>query len=52
MKEFNKLIIKKLNQLLKNTNITQAELGDGISISRTTINNWANNRSKIDAVSL
>ena len=52
MKTINTLIISKLNNILKQKNITQKDLGNGIGVSKTTINNWINDRSKIDAVSL
>lgn len=52
MKTLNTLIISKLNNVLKQKNITQKDLGNGIGVSKTTINNWINDRSKIDAVSL
>ncbi len=52
MESTNKHIINNLAKLLKNKSITQINLSNGINVSKTTINNWLNYRSKIDAVSL
>jgi len=52
MKNYNSLIISNINKLLKQKKITQKDLAEGIDVTRTTINNWLNKRSKIDGVSL
>lgn len=52
MKNYNNLIINRINEILKQKNITQKVLGNGIDVSKTTVNNWLNKRSKIDAVTI
>ncbi len=52
MKDTNKLIVNSIRELLKKKGLTQKDLSKGISVSKTTINNWINERSKIDAVTL
>ena len=52
MKNYNDLIINRLNLILKSKKITQRELSSGINVAKTTINNWINKRSKIVAVGL
>jgi len=50
--DFNELLVKNIQQLLKNTRITQAELADNISTTRATVNAWLSKRTKMDAVKI